>query len=96
MQVEAMSMFGNLIELLIELLKSGNWFAWAGLIVVTPLLLFFCVKLIIRLGKLVFILLLVGVLLYGLAQLFPEQAAPVIEKLQTLWSFSAELPLSED
>ncbi len=70
------------MELLFEQLQSGDWLTWGGLALVALLLVVFCIKFIIKLGKLFFILLVVGGLGYGLAQLFPEQAAPVLEQLR--------------
>ena len=70
------------MELFFEQLQSGDWLTWGGLVLVALLLVVFCIKFIIKLGKLFFILLVVGGLGYGLAQLFPEQAAPVLEQLR--------------
>ena len=70
------------MELLFEQLQSGDWLTWGGLVLVALLLLVFCIKFIIKLGKLFFILLLLGGVGYGLALLFPEQAAPVLEQLR--------------
>ncbi|MGB0290448.1 MAG: hypothetical protein ACPGC0_04570, partial [Opitutales bacterium] len=70
------------MEQLIEFLQNRDWLTWGGLVLVALLLLVFCIKFIIKLGKLFFILLVVGGLGYGLALLFPEQAAPVLEQLR--------------
>ena len=70
------------MEQLIEFLQNRDWLTWGGLVLVALLLVVFCIKFIIKLGKLFFILLVVGGLGYGLALLFPEQAAPVLEQLR--------------
>ena len=70
------------MEQLIEFLQNRDWLTWGGLVLVALLLLVFCIKFIIKLGKLFFILLVVGGLGYRLALLFPEQAAPVLEQLR--------------
>ncbi len=80
------------MEVIIESLQSGNWIAWAGLLLGLLLLLVFTFKCIVKIGKIFFILLIAGAVLYGVVQLFPEQTAPLVEKLQAFWPESGEVP----
>lgn len=79
-----------MMETFIEQLQSGNWIAWAGLVVGLLLLLIFGFKCIVKIGKIFFILLLMCAVLYGVVKLFPEKAAPIVEKLQAFWPESEE------
>jgi hypothetical membrane protein len=84
------------MESLIELLKNGNWVAWLSVVFVALLVLLVSVKCIIKLGKIVFILLLLAGAAFGLVKIFPEQAAPIMEKLQQMWQETEEAPPAEE
>lgn len=72
------------MEVFIELLSNGDWRAWAALVVGVLLLLLVCYKCILNLGKLLFFLSLIGLVVYGLTLVFPDQAAQIYEKIRAL------------
>ncbi|NCG08490.1 MAG: hypothetical protein GWO81_02800 [Verrucomicrobia bacterium] len=85
-----------MMETFIQQLQSGNWIAWAGLLVAMLLVLIFSFKCIVKIGKIFFILLILGAVFYGLIKLFPEQAAPLMEKIEAFWPEAEETePLVE-
>lgn len=57
--------------------------AWLALAIVVVLLLLFLVKFTIKLGKLFFILLIVGGIAFGLTKIFPEESAPIIDAIRS-------------
>jgi hypothetical membrane protein len=74
-----------MMETYIQYLLAGNWMAWVGLLIALLLLLVFSFKCIVKIGKIFFILLVVSAIVYGLVKIFPEQAAPVLEKIEGFW-----------
>jgi hypothetical membrane protein len=78
------------MDIFIELLQNKNWMAWTALVIVVLLALLFLVKFTIKIGKLFFILLILGGIAFGLTKIFPQQSAPIIEAIRSFMDSKTE------
>lgn len=84
------------MDTFIELLQNKNWMAWSALVIAVLLVLLFLVKFTIKIGKLFFILLILGGIAFGLTKIFPEQSAPIIDAIRSFIDSKAEDLNTED